>query len=607
MRLLPAIGAAAVLCTQAAAQPATRLVWQPVQEYFIHRDETQQVQAGTKRLNSFTAYTHIGSDFGFHGPAEHQIEWLTDEIVVHLGQEPESWAGIWHSLAGQVRNAKRVMDFMRAYPEQITPGHQPKVTAVMLEAAGRGRIKLEIKSPANDVRWGRFVDLNEQNYRMSVYPVSPETIRDGKVIAWTAEPGAEVKVSGLWLGLEMPGLPWDAQAFLSSYAKIARCYSLDTGFVRDRAHIEEGAFESVSATGMYVLASAAAAQKTVGVVSPDYARWVLARTHEAVGKLTTARGLLPHFVRRQGNAYQIHPGTEYSTVDTAIYMQSMLLAALMLDQHTVAEEIVNHAQQIEFDLMRLPDGHLSHGYEEDGVTLLPHGWQDWGGETTLVMLLEGIANPGHHPPPMRRPGKAWQGTGFIPELQSLFHPDFDSDEPDAHDGVRWLSVRRTMLGAQRAYIPKHWPHSPAARDEIYGLSAGENRFGNGYHVGGVDLPDQKLIHPHYILMSSTLRSKPDELFSLFDRMEKAGYFPPWGLVENLDVDGRSYLPMEGALNAGFEALSAYHLFAKHRRIPDAIYAASLKSPHIRRALRLFYPPAAMPRRAAMVAPRTGGP
>lgn len=594
MRLLSTLGAVAVvLGTQAAAQPVTRLVWQPVQEYFIHRDEHQQVLAGTKRLNSFTAYTHIGSDFGFHGPAEHQIEWLTDEIVVHLGQEPEAWAGIWHSLAGQVRNERRVMDFTRAYPDQITPGRQPKVVAVMLEAAGRGEIKLEIKSPANELRWREVVTLNGPNYRMSVHPVSPETIRDGKVIAWTAEPGAEVKVSGLWLGLAMPGLRWDAHAFLTSYAKIARCYSLDTGFVRDRAHIEEGAFESVSATGMYVLASAAAAQEVAGVVSKDYARWVLARTNEAVRKLKTARGLLPHFVRRQDHAYQIHPGTEYSTVDTAIYLQSMLLAALMLDQPAIAAQIVDQARRIDFDLMRLPDGHLSHGYEDDGITLLPHGWQDWGGETTLVMLMEGMADPDHRPPPMRTPGRAWQGTGFIPELQSLFHPDFDSDEPDAHDGVRWLSVRRAMLGAQRAYIPKHWPHSTAARDGIYGLSAGENRHGNGYHVGGVDLPDQKLIHPHYILMSATLRSKPAELFSLFDRMEKAGYFPPWGLVENLDVEGRGYLPMEGALNAGFEALGAYHLLAKTSGATDAIYAASLKSPHLRRAMRLFYPPAAM--------------
>ena len=593
MRLLPTLGAvAAMVCTQLMAQPATRLVWQPVQEYFIHRDEGQQVLSGTKRLNSFTAYTHIGTDFGFHGPAEHEIEWLTDEVVVHLSQQPEAWAGMWHSLAGQARNASRVMDFTHAYPAPVTAKYQPRVSGVMIEAAGRGKIKLEIKSPTDEQRWTQMIELSEPQFRMFVFPVASEAVRDGKTIVWTAEPGAEVKVSVLFLGIEMPQLPWDAYALLASYAKIARSYSIGTGFVRDRAHIEEGAFESVSATGMYVLASAAVAQEPLGIVTPDYARWVLMRTHEAMKKLKTGRGLLPHFVYRHENAYCIHPGTEYSTVDTAIYAQSMLLAAIMLDVPAVAEDLVLQMQAIEFNLLHLPGGELSHGLDEDGITLLPHGWQDWGGETALVMLMEGIANPDHRPPPMRTPGKAWQGTGFITELQSLFHPDFDSDVPDAHDGVRWLSVRRAMLGAQRAYIPKRWPQSHAARNGIYGLSAGENQAGNGYYVGGVDLPDQKLIHPHYILMSATLHPQTAETYELLERMEKASYFPPWGMVENLNVDGRSYLPMEGSLNAGFEALSAYHLFAKHRQIPDAIYAASLKSPQIRRAMQLFYPAAA---------------
>ena len=564
-------------------------MWQPVQEYFIHRDEGQQVSAGTKRLNSFTAYTHLGSDFGFHGPAEHEIEWLTDEIVVHLGQQPEQWAGMWHSLAGQARDPRRTLDFAKAYPAHIQPSHQPRVTAVLLEASGRGRIKVEIKSPSEEVRWSQFIEVNSPNCRAFVHPVSPETVRDGKLLVWTAEPGAEVTVASLRLGMEMPAMPLDAQVFLASYAKIAHCYTLETGYVRDRAHIEEGAFESISATGLYVLASAAAAQTDLGIVSADYARWVLTRTHEAVRKLQTARGLLPHFVRRQGNAYAIHPGTEYSSVDTAIYMQAMLLAATMLDAQHIAQDIVKQIKEIDYDLMRLPDGHLSHGFGDDAISLLPHGWQDWGGETALVMLMEGIANPDHKPPPMRTPGKAWQGTGFIPEIQSLFHPDFDSDEPDAHDGVRWLSVRRAMLGAQRAYVPKRWPNSPSAKNGVYSLSAGENAAGNGYYVGGVDLPDQKLIHPHYLLMSAVVHPQAAEIYSLLQRMEKSGYFPPWGLVENLTVDGRSYLPMQGSLNAGFEVLGAYHLLARSRGTPDAIYHASQSSPYIRQAMRLFYP------------------
>jgi hypothetical protein len=589
-RLLPIFGAfVALSCGRALEPSGTRLVWQTVQEYFIHRDQAQQIAAGTKRLNSFTTYTHIGTDFGFHGPAEHEIVWLSDEIVVNLSQQPDAWAGMWHSLAGRAASPLEVMDFTRPYPPEIAAHLQPRVSAVMIEAAGRGRFKIEIKSAAGEVRWTQLIDVVGGSYGMFVRPVDPETLRDAKTIIWTVEPGSDVKISGLWLGMERPQIGFDAQAFLASYAKLLRCYSAETGYVRDRAHIEAGAFDTVSATGIFVLATAAASQQDVGLVTANYARNVLRQTHAAVGRLKTAHGLLPHFVRRQDGVTQIHPGTEYSTVDSAIYVHSMLLAAIMLGEQAIADEVVAIVKRMDFPRMRLPGGHLSHGFLDDGVTLLRNGWQDWGGETALVILMERIADPGCLPPRMRRPGHAWQGAGFITELQSLFHPDFDSDEPDAHDGVRWLSVRRDMLAAQRAYMSEHWPASAAAREGLYGLSAGENRFGNGYWVGGVDLPSQDLIHPHYILMSAALRSPAEDVAELIRRMEKSGLFPPWGMVENVTFDCKSYLPMEGGLNAGFEALGAYHFLTKARGLPDAVYEASHRSPHLRQAMRLFYP------------------
>ena len=290
-RLLPIFGAfAALWCGQALEPSGTRLVWQPVQEYFIHRDHAQQIAAGTKRLNSFTTYTHIGTDFGFHGPAEHEIVWLSDEIVVNLSQQPDAWAGMWHSLAGRAASPMEMMDFTRPYPPEIAAHLQPRVTAVMIQAAGRGKVKIEIKSPAGEVRWIQVIDVEDGGYSMFVRPVDPETLHDAKTIVWTVEAGSDVKISGLWLGMERPQIGFDAQAFLASYAKLSRCYSAETGFVRDRAHIEAGAFDTVSATGMFALATAAACQQDVGLVTADYARAVLQKTHAAVGRLKTEIG-----------------------------------------------------------------------------------------------------------------------------------------------------------------------------------------------------------------------------------------------------------------------------------------------------------------------------
>jgi hypothetical protein len=204
------------------------------------------------------------------------------------------------------------------------------------------------------------------------------------------------------------------------------------------------------------------------------------------------------------------------------------------------------------------------------------------------MMLQNIVDENAPRRKMERPGQAWQGSGFITEIQSLFYPDFDSDVPDALDGVRWMTARRRMLTTQRDYIVRTWPHSMAARLGLYGLSAGEGLYGEGYHVGGVDLPDQAVIHPHYVLMSAAL-AEPVETYALLRRLEKAGLFTPWGMVETASVAGKSYLAMNGSLNAGFETIGAYHLLAKHRGIPNAIYGASRQSQELRRAAQLFYP------------------
>lgn len=574
----------------ATAAPASRLVWQPVQEYFIRIQpgKTPMPVEGTQRLNSFVAYTHLGTDFGFHGPAEHTIQWQSDEICVHLGQDPDSWAGLWHSLAGLARENAKVMNFAAPWPAFISPRFQPKVSSVMMQAKGQGKLKLEIKSNEQKILWEQVLEVHATECETFVLPVPTLAMPNAKLINWTAEPGSEICVTSLNLGMELPAVPFDEYVVAASYAKLARCYDATAGFVNDRAHIEDGAFESLASTGMFALATVAVSQPPLEIVSRQEAAKILRNIHRAARALDRPFGLLPHFVRRGASSYVIHPGTEYSTVDTAIFYHSLLLAAKGLGDEALHQELSSAVDQIDFKALHLPDGSISHGLKDDGRTLLQHGWSDWGGESALVMMLERIANDQAPKVKMERPGQSWQGTGFIPEIQSLFYPDFDQDVPDALDGVKWLSARNRMLQAQQDYIRRTWPDSLAAKMGLYGLSAGEGEHGDRYHVGGVDLPDQAMIHPHYILMSATLRP-PAETYALLDRMEKAGYFPPWGMVETICITGHSYLPMTGSLNACFEVLGAYHLYAKNRGTTDVIYEASRQTPELRRAVELFYP------------------
>lgn len=590
MRLLPASVALFGMLLSSSGQNAPRLIWQPVQEYFIHQEPGKEAMpiSGTRRLNSFTAYTHLGTDFGFMGPAEHDIEWIKDEVFPHLGQEPDAWAGMWHSLAGLAREPQKTLDFTAAWPALIQSKYQTRISSIRLDASGLGKMRLEIKSDNQEMLWSVALTVPSTPGSTLTFPVSPITCKNAKLINWIAEPGSEITVDGLFLGVEAPDVPFDEYVTAASYAKLARCFDAESGFVKDRAHLEDGAFESLASTGMFALATVAVSQPPLSIVSPEKAQKTLQQIFKAVKLLDRPLGVLPHFVRRTGMGYAIHPGTEFSTVDTAIFYHSVLLGAEILADEGLKSDVVSAVDQIDFDKLRLPDGVISHGIKDDGRTLLEHGWKDWGGETALVMMLQNIVNENAPRHPMKRPGQAWQGSGFIPELQSLFYPDFDSDEPDALDGVKWSMARHRMLDAQRDYVTRTWPGSMAAKLGLYGLSAGEGPTGNSYYVGGVDLPDQAVLHPHYILMSAAL-TEPSETYTLLRRLEKAKLFPPWGMVETVPVNCNGYLPMNGSLNAGFEALGAYHLFAKRRGVPNAIYSGSRHSSELRRASQLFFP------------------
>lgn len=568
------------------------LDWQPIQEYFSHSPvgERPVFMEGTRRVNSFVEYTHLGTDFGFHGPAAYEIQWRTDEIRANLRQQPDAWAGMWHSLAGLAREPQRTLDFAAPFPAAILPPHQPQIRAIQVIAAGKGPLKLEIQDAQQQPLWTALLSIDSVRQEAHVIELPTAELARAKFVNWTAEPGSDLAIGRLSLGFAMPTTTPEHYAFLTSYAKLARCAEHSLGFVRDRAHTETGAFDTVPTTGLYVLATAAAADPAVGIVSPDYARALLRRVHQQIAQLDAPLGLLPHFVTHAAGGYQIHPGTEYSTIDTAIYFHAALLAAEMLGEREVLAELLEQIQRIDFPRLRLPDGSISHGLQMDGQTVIPHGWSDWGGETVLVALLSRLADP-TAPVPSRsnHPGEPWQGTGFIAELQSLFHPDFAGEERDGIDQIAWGTARRSHLDEQQNYLRHYWRGTLAHDLGFYGLSAGENTTGRAYQVSGTRLPRQELIHPHYLLMSAAIHPEPDDLLRMLAELRRIGLFPPYGLVENVTVTGSTYLAMNGSLNAGFESLGAFHFLCRQRQQADAIYLASLRNHPLRQAIQLYFP------------------
>lgn len=560
--------------------------WQVVQDYVTLIDAdaatcTRLKMPMGQRINPFLSYTAIATDFGFVGPGETAMTWNPGHVCVRFG--PDTWGGLWHSLEGSGGETGRTLDFTKAYPPCIAAAWQPKVVGIRLRGKGHGRIGIEIKDAAQNMLWTDMWSVDHGDDVNFIRPLPP--LRTAKFLNWTSLAGCQVCVDQVSLEIEMPALPTELRVFLKSYAKLARCHDERTGLVKDRAHAPGGAFDSIPASGMFCLASAVAAK--LGIVEPAFASGLLRRTEQIVGTVETRSGLLPHFVRMDGDQrYRIHPGTEFSSVDTAIYSHSMLIAAQLLGDAATGDALMKRIRGIPIAELLDGSGRVIHGIKDDG-TRLSGVWEDWGGETALVLLLQRLVQGDATAPRMKPDGKVWQGTGFIPEIQSLLFPGFDTAEKDRVSGQDWAAARAAELKRQRGYFREL--RGPLAETGLFGLSAGEGRRGMGYLVSGTDLPKQEIIHPHYVLMSACLHEDTAATLAMLERLEKAGVFPPWGLVENVDTSSGEMLPMLGSLNASFEALAAYHLLAKHRREPDVIYEAVRAHPGLRASLEIFYP------------------
>jgi hypothetical protein len=562
-----------------AAEPVR--VVQPVHEYF-----TPFAACPDGDGHDFNSrYTHIGTDFGRMGPAQDHLVWQPGAAKVDLSAG--GWAGMWHSLAGLARERAAALDFLRCYPPFIRDAFQPRCVGVTLRAAGVGRLKLEVKSPDERPLWTRTVDLHGEPLHQVVLACDPAQLRHAKLLNWVAEPGARLCVDAIGLLIEFPPMPFPDRVFLTAYAKLARCYAPQTSLVRDQQQRPAGEFDAVPASGMFALCTAVAAK--LGVVDGPFAEQTLHAVHHAAQKMPRAEGLLPHFVRqRVDGTFAIHPGTEFSTVDTSLFFHGMMLAAQLLGDRPEQDALLAEVRAIRFDRLRTPDGALSHGLREDGRTPLACSWADWGGETALAVLLERMADRQPDPPRVSHAGKVPNGIGFIGEVQSLFYPQFDEPEPDRLTGACWPKARRELLEEQRSYFAKRCPDCPAAKLGLYGLSAGEAYRSRGYVANGAEGPPTDLIHPHYLLMSARLRP-PAEAYRQIEILESHGLMPPWGLVENVTADLREYLPLQSSLNAAFECLGAYHLAARALNRPDAIYEAARDCPPAARAVATFYP------------------
>jgi hypothetical protein len=569
----------ATVCLMLSAR-AAEVAWQPVTDYSISFPGDRPNAAPT--INPFDNFTHFGTDFGWMGPGQARIEAQAGAIRTKAEGE---WTGAWHSLAGLAGEAQRVFD-----PTDVTGLGGPEavragVLAVTIDARGQGELRVELADAGKMVRWSQTLMLSSGERTRHRFPIQVKDLGSLKFLNWVAEPGCAVEVSSLGFEVRRPEMAEEEWLLRVSLGKLRRCHDPESGLTRDRAHLPAGAFDSVSASGLHALASATGAAE--GMLDRELVAGEVRRTTRALLGMPRAAGFLPHFTRRNAESLpEIHPGTEFSTVDTAITLIALRLAAGMLDLPDVSDASAALAAELNFDLVTHPEGWIGHGFNHDGTTPLASQWRDWGGETALVLALESMV-PNRPPRGQMEPGgQVFRGVAFIAEIQSLFYPDFDRDTPDGVSGVVWPAVRRDLLEKQIRYLPQQWPDSPAAREGIFGLSGGEAGMpGDGYTANGVDVPGIRWLHPHAMIMGLALSGRGG-LSDGIRRLEQAGLLFPQGLPETVEIGLQRHNPMQGSLNAGFEALSAYHGWK--RGGADRIDEACRRDPMMRASIRRFW-------------------
>ena len=146
---------------------------------------------------------------------------------------------------------------------------------------------------------------------------------------------------------------------------------------------------------------------------------------------------------------------------------------------------------------------------------LPAGvsWREWGGEATLVLLLEQMATGDIRSPRLNGAGTVRGGVGLSAEIPSLFYLDFSTSEAGRGHGRRLAGGAPRPLGGADSLLPPQTPKSAAARLGLYGLSAGEDPDGEGLVVGGTRAGDKReIIRPHYVLMSALAQSRPEAAY-----------------------------------------------------------------------------------------------
>jgi hypothetical protein len=534
-------------------------------------------------------YTRFGTNRGrIEGPGQVNVAFGEGRATATIGPPGPSWAGVWSSLRRDSREAIP-LDLSAIFPSQVLPQFQGRVIRLRIQVIdGRGGFKAELKAPDESVAWSSTTGL--AGGRQTLLFDLP-ALGHVRFLNWLVEgqAGDFVAVERVELVADLPALPTAERAFLWSYGQLLANFTPGTGLSQDRHNFPAGDMDNVSGSG--VQAAAAVVAWRLGFITQSSAAEIVTRTTDALLALPRCHGLWPHFVKNG----QILLDSEYASLDSAIALVALLEArtALGLDTAAVEQVLVG----IDWTGLILPDGSISHGYDDACTERLPFGWRDFGTESWLANLAYAAATGSVAAMDSTPP--TFNGSGFIDALAFLFVPAPALDR----FGIAWPAYQQQAAGGQLGYYQGHPCYGPLG---YFGLSAAEvpdparvqaAQIYQAFDVGGEIPPNDgaallghAVVVPHHGGLVASLR--PAQAAAFWQSIESKGLFTPLNNVESpmfLDEPACGVVgwnALKGTWNLGLQTLGWGLLLAGDG---NPLYAAAQSNNRLRHAYLVLCP------------------
>lgn len=514
-------------------------------------------------------YSRIGTDRGKIGSEERVI--LKGGGSATATVNNGSYAGVWTSLLHKGNQENELLSPVRLLGPYIKNQFQAKIRGIEIDIIdGSGTLKVELKAGENFI----FTESQEMTGGQQTLKFFVSPTENLKLLNWVVVGNGRAVVDELRLLLTIPKRTVSEAVFLFSYGHMSQCYDPATGLVRDRARWPTENFSAVQAMGTFALATAVAHR--LGYVEKIDAENIVTTIKTKILSLPRYRGLLPHFITND----DITEDTEWSSVDTAISLVSLILACQSLDITTDnIEEILSN-----IDWNDLTDNwtrSVSHGYDYN-KNKIANRWDVFGSESFILAVAYAAATGRELLLEQNENTPTWNGSGFNDEMASLFFPmDCSSCQNDIW-GNNWQNYRREAFLKQKNYFSGHYYNSLG----LFGLSASEvpepwtvheNDVYGAWGVGGHNnqpndgTPEPvgyPVIAPHYAAMVA--KENPQSFNTLFSYLLRNKIFTPLNNVESFGVDTSKKLhwnSLKGSWNLSLQTLGVGRALSGNKYLP----------------------------------------